>query len=207
MIVLNLQLNTCEHKPLYLYKYENTHIWNSECIWYQIMCILFTQELFPLNYGVFWVIYLPYKLWLWQQEGTPNEEEGRYIMHPCPYTRQYIQCGKDCLSQQSDWWRSLARWPRLSTITIITKTINIWVCKIKNPSLALTNILLLFVVYFQSTFDGDERNSTLINTRITHNYFATISQDSSLDSLKEAHHMTYLRWKTLQCEVYVSGSE
>jgi hypothetical protein len=156
---------------------------------------------------MFRLIYLSCKLLLWQQERTVNEEEDRYTMHPCQYTRQCIQCGKDSLSQQSDWRRSLARWPRLSTITIITKSINIWVRKIKNPSLALTNILLLFVVYFQSTFDGDERNSTLINTKITHNYFATISQDSPPDSSKEAHHMAYLRWKTLQCEVCVSGSE
>jgi len=61
---------------------------------------------------------------------------------------------------------SLVRGTRLNTSAAITNSISIRVCKIQNLSLALTNILLLLVVDFQSTFEGDERNSTLINRKV-----------------------------------------
>jgi hypothetical protein len=69
---------------------------------------------------------------------------------------------------------SLVRGTRLNTSAAITNSISIIrVCKIKDPSLALTNILLLFVVYFQGAFDGDECSSTLINRQSTYKYLTT----------------------------------
>jgi len=61
---------------------------------------------------------------------------------------------------------SLVSGTRLSTSAAVTNSISIRVCKIQNLSLALTDILLLPVVDFQSTFDSDECNSTLIKRKV-----------------------------------------